>query len=268
MEGKNIDKKSQSDQPEAQKELQNNSPKTVSLKVEQNSIRDDDFVDTIHFDVDDLLLMQNVQNIQSDSDDTEDQDSSKYENLPTQIISNGKDESKKTVQDPQNGDSTPKFSVKKEMKKSMSDEKEKKSMYDSDLSDDTDEGPTTPKKYVGFMGFGAPKRRADGQKKIISNSKPIIQLVRQNAICGTPPEDFFQLDQGYNSELDLLQNPGPSKEISDPQDGLPPVKKLKMMNLNQENEVNTVNLNPENEETCLIPRGNSEHEICFGWNME
>ena len=267
MEEKNIDKKSQSDQPEAQKELQNNSPKTVSLKVEpENSIRDDDFVDTmIHFDVDDLLLLQNMQNIQSDSDDTEDQDSFKYENLPTQSISNGNDESKKTVQDPQNGDSTPKFSVKKEMKNSMSDEKEKKSIDYSDLSDDTDEGPTTPKKYVGFMGFGAPKRSADGQKKIISNTKPINQLVRQNAICGTPPEDFFQLDQGYNSELDFLQNPGPSKEISDPQDGLPPVKKLKMMNLNQENEVN---LNPENEETCLIPRGNSEHEICFGWNMD
>ena len=266
MEEKNIDKKSQSDQPETQKELQNNSPKTVILKDEpENSIRDDDFVDTmIHFDVDDLLLLQ-VSVAQSDSDDAEDQDSFKYENLPMQSISDGKDESKKTAQDQQIGDSTPKLSFKKKMKKSMSDEKEKKGIYDSDLSDDTNEGPRTPKKYVGFMGFGAPKRRADGQKKIISNSKPINQLVRQNAICGTPPEDFFQLDQGYNSELDFLQNPGPSKEISDPQDGLPPVKKLKMMNLNQENEVN---LNPENEETCLIPRGNSEHEICFGWNME
>ena len=78
MEEKNIDKISQSDQPETQKELQNNSPKTVSLKDEpKNSIRDDNFVDTIHFDVDDLLLMQNVQNIPSDSDDTEDQDSFK-----------------------------------------------------------------------------------------------------------------------------------------------------------------------------------------------
>ena len=263
MEEKNIDKISQSDQPEAQKELQNNSPKTVSLKDEpKNSIGDDEFIDsTILFDADDLLLLQ----IDCDSDDAEDQDSFKYENLPTQSISNGKDESKKTVQDPQNGDSTPKFSVKKEMKKSMSDEKEKKSIYFSDLSDDTDEGPRTPKKYVGFIGFGAPKRRADGQKKIISNSKPINQLVRQNAICGTPPEDFYQLNQGYNSELDFLPNPGPSDKISDPLGGLPPVKKLKMMNLNQENEVN---LNPENEETCLIPRGNSEHEICFGWNMD
>ena len=142
--------------------------------------------------------------------------------------------------------------------KSTSDEKEKQGIYDSDLSDDTttdDEGlAKTPKKYLGFMGFGAPKRRADGQNKIIGDSKKRIPpLKRGNAVVVSPQE---------NSRLDFFQNnPGPSssKKKSDLQEGggLPPVKKLKMMNLNY-----------GNEETCLIPRGNSEHEICIGWEGE
>ena len=74
MEEEKIDKKSQSDQPETpQKEVQNNSPKNDSSLKDgepENSIviRDDNFVDTIKFDVEDFLLMNN----QSDTD-TEDQ---------------------------------------------------------------------------------------------------------------------------------------------------------------------------------------------------